>query len=75
VDPTTSVLSEFLRQGLLGLVIVGVLTGWLTPKWVVDEYRKREQIKDATIERQSALIERLAEKASPSVPDQRRRQQ
>jgi hypothetical protein len=65
IDP---VVGEFLRQGFLGLVIVGFLLGWIAPKFVLDEYRKREAVKDATIDRQAALIEKLAEKAARVAP-------
>lgn len=71
MDPTTQIVTELVRQGLLGLIIAAVLTGWIVPKWVIDEYRRREQIKDATIERQSAVIERLAEKAGGQRPRDR----
>jgi hypothetical protein len=57
--------AEFVRQGLLGLIIAGLLLGWLVPKWVLDEYRKREAVKDATIDRLTAILERLAVKAQP----------
>lgn len=57
------VISELLRQGILGIVLAALILGWLTPKWVIDEFKKREEIKDRIIERQSAVIERLAEKA------------
>jgi hypothetical protein len=63
MDATTSIIAEFIRQGVLGIVIVGFLLGWLVPKWVVDEYRAREKVKDATIERLSAVVEKLAVKA------------
>jgi hypothetical protein len=68
MDPTTQIVTELVRQGLLGLIIAAVLTGWIVPKWVIDEYRRREEIKDATIERQSGVIERLAEKAGGQRP-------
>lgn len=61
-------MSEFIRQGLLGLVIGAFILGWLSPKWVVDEYRRRETVKDEIIRRQSALIERLAAKRG-GLPD------
>jgi len=64
VDPTLTIIGEFLRQGILGLVIAGLLLGWLHPKWVVDEYRKREAVKDAVIERQSIVIEKLAQRSA-----------
>ncbi len=62
-------LAEFLRQGILGLVIVGLLVGWLVPKWVVDEYRIRDKVKDEIIARQSAVIERLAAKRAGQSDD------
>jgi hypothetical protein len=60
---SADILGEFVRQGVLGLIIVAFVTGLFVPKWVLDEYRKRIELKDAIIARQSALIERLAEKA------------
>jgi hypothetical protein len=65
MDPeaATNIVTEFLRQGPLGLVIVAFLTGWLAPKPVIDESRKREALKDTIIERQAALIEKLLQDA------------
>lgn len=51
-----------LGYGVLGLVVVLLMLGVLIPKWVVDEYRKREALKDQVIERLSAAIERLADR-------------
>lgn len=64
MDPTTGLIAEFLKQGAFALVIVGLLVGWLVPKWVVDEYKLRIKLKDEIIERQSALIEKMAAKAA-----------
>lgn len=49
--------------GVLGLVFVLLLLGWLAPKWVRDEDKKREAVKDAIIERLTVAIERLADRA------------
>lgn len=51
-----------LGYGVLGLVVLLLMLGILIPKWVVDEYRKREVLKDQVIERLSAAIERLADR-------------
>jgi hypothetical protein len=63
--------AELLRQGFLGLVITALITGWLVPRWVVDEYRDREARKNAIIERQAKVIERLAGRNAriADVPD------
>jgi hypothetical protein len=58
-----AVIGELVRQGILGIVVAALILGWLVPKWVMDESRKREDLKDQIIARQSAIIERLAEKA------------
>lgn len=68
MDPTTSLLTEFLKQGALALVVAGLLLGWLVPKWVVDEYKLRLKVKDDIIERQSNLIEKMAAKAAALPP-------
>jgi len=58
----TSVEPFLLGYGVLGLMFLLTLLGFLVPKWVIDEYRKREVLKDATIERLTVAIERLADK-------------
>lgn len=63
MDPITALVAEFIKQGVLGLVIVALLIGWLVPKYIVDELRIRLALKDEIIDRQSALIEKLAAKA------------
>ncbi len=72
MDPATGLIAEFVKQGILGLVIIALVLGWLVPKWVIDEYRVRLAVKDKIIERQSALIERLAARAGgvkmPELP-------
>lgn len=60
IDP---VVSEFLDKGVLGLVIVALLVGFLVPKWVVDEYRKREAFKDGIIDRLTKAVEALEDEA------------
>jgi hypothetical protein len=57
-------IADLLRNGVLGLVIAALLSGWLAPKWVLDEYRRRLEAKDATIERQARVIERLASRGA-----------
>jgi hypothetical protein len=66
LDPLTS---ELFRNGILGLVVAALIIGWLVPKWVLDEYRKREAGYLATIERQSEVIEKLAAKAGARHDD------
>lgn len=51
-----------LGYGVLGLVVLLLLLGILVPKWVVDEYRKREAMKDATLDRLTAALEKLADR-------------
>lgn len=63
-------IEDLFDRGLLGLLFVLILLGFLVPKWVVDEYRKREGVKDAVIERLTAAIEILAARAER---DDRRR--
>jgi hypothetical protein len=43
----------FIDRGLLGILVLLLLFGWLAPKWIIDEYREREKhyketIKDLT---------------------------
>jgi hypothetical protein len=52
-----------LTQGVLGVVVIGFLLGIIVPKWIIDEYRKREAVKDAIIERLTNAVERLADQA------------
>lgn len=64
MDPTTAavagLIAEIIKQGVLGIVIAALLTGYLVPKWVRDEMKAREDVKDEIIERQAKLIERWA---------------
>lgn len=53
---------QILGYGVLGVMFVLVMLGFLAPKWVLDEYRKREAVKDSIIERQATALERLADK-------------
>lgn len=64
MDP---IITEWLRYGLLGLIVVALLLGILIPKWVLDEYRAREKFKDAIIERQAQALERLADKSEAKI--------
>lgn len=52
----------FLGYGVLGVVVLLLMLGILVPKWVIDEYRKREAVKDAVIAQQAAALERLADR-------------
>ena len=54
---------EFIGLGVAGAVTVLLMLGWLIPKWVVDEYRKREATKDKIIEKLTDALQRLADKA------------
>ena len=40
-----TLVAEVLKQGTLGLAIAALILGWVIPKWVLDEYRKREAVK------------------------------
>lgn len=64
MDP---IFQELIRQGLLGLILVLIVLGWLVPKPAVDvivaRLTKESEVKDKIIERQAAVIERLAERA------------
>lgn len=51
-----------LGYGVLGVVVTLLMLGWLTPRWVVDEYRKREAVKDQIITQQAAALDRLADR-------------
>jgi len=62
-----AIVAELIRQGVLGLVLAALILGLLVPKYVVDELRRQLAIKDGIIERQSGVIERLAEKARPDA--------
>jgi hypothetical protein len=42
-------IEQLFGYGVLGVMFVLVMLGVLVPKWVVDEYRKREAIKDGII--------------------------
>lgn len=73
VDP--ALLEEFLRQGTLALGILALITGWLVPKYVVQELRARIKYLRKIVDRQAALIEALAAKAAdvtlpPRVEDE-----
>lgn len=43
-------------------LVVLLILGILVPKYVVDEYRTREKVKDAFIEKLGNAVERLADK-------------
>ena len=51
-----------LGYGVLGFVVLGLITGWLNPKWVADEYRKRIAIQDALISQLADHVRRLADR-------------
>ena len=57
-------LEELLRQGTLGIVIIALVTGFLVPKYVVQELRARIKYLRRIVDRQAALIEALAAKAA-----------
>lgn len=59
MDP---VFREFLGLGVTGAVVVALITGLLIPKWVIDEYRKREATKDGVIATLTESLQRLADK-------------
>lgn len=61
---------QLFGYGVLGVMFVLMLLGWIVPKWAIDEYRKREAVKDAVIERLTSALETLADKAER---DERRR--
>jgi hypothetical protein len=58
IDP---VIEGFLDRGVIGLVFVAVLIGWLAPKWVLDEYRKRESVKDELILKLTDRLDAIAD--------------
>lgn len=62
MDIPAGSIEQLFGYGVLGVMFVLIMVGWLTPKWVVDEYRKREAVKDAVIERQAAAMERMADR-------------
>lgn len=53
---------QLFGYGVLGVMFVLVMLGYLVPKWVVDEYRKRESFKDGINERLTVAIEKLADR-------------
>ncbi len=65
VDP---VVDDFIERGVLGLVIVAIMLGWLAPRWILDEYRKREAVKDNIIERLTAAVEAIEEREDVHHP-------
>ncbi len=58
IDP---VIEGFLDRGVIGLVFVAVLIGWLAPKWVLEEYRKRESVKDELILKLTDRLDAIAD--------------
>lgn len=58
----TDPIQQILGYGVLGVTVVLLIVGILTPKWVVDEYRRREAIKDKVIESLTSSLEQMAER-------------
>jgi hypothetical protein len=58
MDP---VVAEFLRQGILGVIIAGFVLGWIVPKPTMAAAEKREAVKDAIIAELQGTIARYAE--------------
>jgi hypothetical protein len=58
MDP---VVSELLRQGILGVIIAGFVLGWIVPRPAMDAAVKREAVKDAIIAELQGTISRYAE--------------
>lgn len=65
--PPTSLEPFFVGYGVLGVMFLLVLLGWLAPKWVIDEYRRREAVKDDLIKELGNAVERLATAAEKDL--------
>jgi hypothetical protein len=52
----------FIGYGVLGVMFLLVMLGWLRPKWASDEAAKREAAKDIIIEKLTDALQRLADK-------------
>jgi hypothetical protein len=59
MDP---ILRELLGYGVLGLVLVLAMIGWIEFKPIVDERKAREKTKDEIIAKLADAIERIADK-------------
>lgn len=53
MDP---VIAEFLRQGILGVIIAGFVLGWIVPKPTVERLTRELDKKDAIIAEKDAAI-------------------
>lgn len=51
----------FIGYGVLGVMFLLVLLGWVAPKWVVSEYQRRLAKKDETITALTAALTSLAD--------------
>lgn len=60
-DPVSSIEPFFLGYGVLGVMFVLVLFGWLRPKWDSDSAKQREAQKDVIIEKLTDALQRLAD--------------
>ena len=59
MDP---VLKELLGYGVLGLVLVLAIIGWIEFKPIIEERKARERTKDEIIAKLTDAIERIADK-------------
>lgn len=55
------IISEMIDKGVTGLLVAALITGILVPKWVLDEYRKREAANAALIERLAARLDSISD--------------
>jgi O-antigen ligase len=58
-----TVLQELIRQGILGLVLVLIVLGWLVPKPTLEALEKRIAILERIIQDQATVNARQAQKA------------
>lgn len=51
----------FLGYGVLGVMFLLVLFGWIRPKWNLDEWKERVKVQDATIKELSSGLNRAVD--------------
>lgn len=68
MDPQPDPLSGLLQYGVLGLVIVALLLGWLWPRPSVDQLRKDKEAAETRAERAEAQRDALASQLREALP-------
>lgn len=51
-----------LERGIAIAIVVGFILGIISPKWVIDEYRKRHDFDQMIIRRLSGALKNLADR-------------